>query len=166
MRLLRRAGRLSSSDRRLIVRAAVLHTAVAIAVRVLPFRWARRVASCVASAGRRRFVAPVDEARVVWAVRTAAALARLGRTCLTEALAVHALLSAEGLSSIVRLGVIRAAGRAPLAAHAWVERGDRVVVGGETAGAYRVLESCAAMPARIANSTALAGIRRPVSHTL
>lgn len=106
------------------------------------------------------------EDRIVWAVRTVTTLIPLGRTCLTEALTVQALMRRAGLSCSVRFGVTKREATPGLAAHAWVERGTRRLLGGETVGRYDALESWSAMPARIANSTALAGIRRPVSHTL
>jgi Transglutaminase-like superfamily len=51
-----------------------------------------------------------------------------GASCLTQALATRVLLADEGHSSTLRLGMARIEGR--LQAHAWLESGGAVVVGG------------------------------------
>jgi len=52
-------------------------------------------------------------------------------TCLTQALAMQALLSHNGYSSQLHIGVAKADG-GRLQAHAWVEYDGRVVLGGTT----------------------------------
>ena len=97
-----------------------------VAVRLLPaanlFAWAgspcRRVS---------RFVG--EEARwVAWSVETIGRKPWLGSSCLPQALAAQAMLRRRGISSRLCLGVAQDEGN--LAAHAWVEVGKEVVIGG------------------------------------
>nr|WP_315051102.1 lasso peptide biosynthesis B2 protein [uncultured Brevundimonas sp.] len=67
------------------------------------------------------------QARTRWAIgRTAGAA--LKATCLPQAMAAQTLLSLQGYSSWIRIGVRRSQD-AGIQAHAWVITGDRVVVG-------------------------------------
>jgi len=139
-RLLAGFIRLDGSHRRLLTQAAARHLAIACLIRT-PAR--RMLSRWWSGAVEQRMAATADaeaEARVVWAVKTATSLIPIGRTCLTEALTVHWLLSVAGCASVVRIGVARSVdGGAPLLAHAWVECGGRAVIGGETTTAYHPL---------------------------
>lgn len=124
----------SAVDRRWLLRAIALHLVVACARRAVPrgplwrhlIRGARpRATDCLG---------PNAEATVLWAVRTATRLVPFGRSCLTEAVTAHWLLSFAGCSSVVQIGVA-AAKPVPLA-HAWVECGGRTVLGGGSAVIY------------------------------
>lgn len=65
--------------------------------------------------------------RVRWAIAGAARRVP-DATCLPQALAAHALLSLQGYSSLIRIGVRRAEA-GDVQAHAWVVSGDTLVVG-------------------------------------
>lgn len=60
-----------------------------------------------------------------------------GATCLVQALAAEWLLRREGWDPTVRIGVARHGNG--VAAHAWVECGGEIVLGGEEAAAYAAL---------------------------
>jgi hypothetical protein len=103
-----------------------------LAVRFLPvsqlFSWVDRPVSRVS-----RFAA--DEADwVAWAVAKAGAHRRIDAVCLPRALAAHAMLRRRGIPSRLCLGVARDGG--DLRAHAWIEVGDRTIVGGEEAAGF------------------------------
>ena len=72
------------------------------------------------------------------ALQIAAVVSLAGRrslwptSCLRQALALWILLANRGIKSEVRVGVEATAGSG-FAAHAWVERNDRVLIGGEHA---------------------------------
>jgi hypothetical protein len=68
--------------------------------------------------------------RVAWAIPRAAARVPWRATCLVQALAAERWLESRGIPSELKLGA-RKAGEA-LDAHAWLEAGGRVVVGGGT----------------------------------
>ncbi|HEU4752133.1 MAG TPA: lasso peptide biosynthesis B2 protein [Armatimonadota bacterium] len=63
------------------------------------------------------------------------------RSCLPQALAGRALLHRHGHSGEIRFGVNRE--EQPISAHAWVESGGRIVIGGVHAEAYRLLRPTA-----------------------
>jgi hypothetical protein len=121
--------RQSRVDRHLLVQAAILHVAVAVALRVMTFGRVRRFLGSVA--GPRRAPDPVGEvdARVVRAVRVVSV--RLpGANCLTEALVAQCLLARHGCESTLRFGVAAGgpAGRR-FDAHAWLERRNTAIIG-------------------------------------
>jgi len=74
-------------------------------------------------AGARAVKPGVD--RLEWAVLAASRFIPRA-TCLTQALALHRLLSSYGYQSNVQFGVRRADGR--FAAHAWVEHEARLLL--------------------------------------
>jgi Transglutaminase-like superfamily len=57
-------------------------------------------------------------------------------TCLAQALVTVTLLEREGLPASLRIGVARSV-RGKFEAHAWVESGGRVVIGGTRADLSR-----------------------------
>lgn len=71
---------------------------------------------------------------IAWAVTTAARYVP-GATCLTQALAAQRLHTRSGCATELRLGATKGPDDV-FRAHAWLERGDRVVVGGEERDAY------------------------------
>ncbi len=129
---------LPASDRRLLIGATVLLAAFRIALVMLPFPTVRRLASSAARPAPGPgppHAATVD--RIVWAVVTASR--RVPRaTCLTEALAAQVLLGRHGHAAHLRLGVARgAAGQ--FEAHAWLECGGRIPIGGSARTRYVAL---------------------------
>ena len=116
--------------RRLFLRALVAVTAFRAALTVLPFRRTRQLAA--REHGRTTPHATPDD--LAWAV-SAAARRVPGATCLTQALALQALLRREGHDATLKLGVARGELGA-LEAHAWLESGGRVVIGGPQAARF------------------------------
>lgn len=110
---------LSGEDRRLLIEAfaACVHSRL-----VLYVVSASRLRRMVTRSGRNG--APVE--RIVWAVRTASRWTP-GTTCLIAGLALQRMLGRHGHSSELHIGVSRSGG--VFAAHAWVERDGRVLVG-------------------------------------
>lgn len=135
MARLRRFLGLSMADRRLVLQALI---AVASTRAVLPLLSFRRVHAFVlgrsrATSGR----APIDVARVGWAVRAASRVVP-GASCLTQAFAAQLLLARSGVPSELQIGVARSPGER-LRAHAWVMAGETIVVGGEERRAFTQL---------------------------
>jgi hypothetical protein len=114
--------------RLLFLKAAVVVAGYRVALTSLPFRWVR---SLGAKAARREFRgrrAKATREDVTWAV--AAASRRIPRaTCLTQALALQTLLAQEGYQSNLHIGVAKTPD-GQLEAHAWLESGGRIVIGG------------------------------------
>jgi hypothetical protein len=115
--------------------AAVMLLLARLAVRLLPparlFAWAGRPVRRV-----RRFAD--DETRwIAWAVDHLGALAGPNGLCLPRALAAHAMLRRRGIACRLCLGVARR-GNA-FVAHAWIEVGDKRVIGGDEAAGFTPL---------------------------
>jgi hypothetical protein len=122
--------------RRIYLREAAITLLLArLAVRYLPsarvLAWADRPAKRVS-----RFA--LDEINwVAWAIEHSAALPGMNAMCLPRALAAHAMLRRRGFASKLCLGVARAGN--DIAAHAWIEVGERKVVGGDDSGRFTQL---------------------------
>jgi hypothetical protein len=94
---------------------------------LLPFRIVRPI---VESASRNPGPDVANElvaAQITWAISNAARFVPRA-TCVTQALAARILLARRGLASEVCYGGGRLQGR--IIAHAWLESGGRVIVGG------------------------------------
>ena len=113
----------------------LLQLVVAVAVRLAPLRLVRAMAMRI---GRALF-APIrrDDDCVVWAI--GATGRRIGRisTCLVQAIVAEAILSSADRPLRLAIGVKRTS-EGLLDAHAWVENGDRVLIGA-TADSYTQL---------------------------
>jgi hypothetical protein len=124
--------RRTPAERRLVLRALWLLIAVRIGMRATPVQILR--------ARLRRWplgAAAAGPERIAWAVRTAARYLP-GSACLAQALAVEALMERCGHASNLRIGVARTeAGK--FEAHAWVESGGTVVIGGGELDRYTPL---------------------------
>src|SRR5262245_14619582 len=119
--------------RRMYLREAAVMTILArLALRVVPpariFSWADRPPKRI-----NRFAC--DETNwIAWAVETAAAKPGINALCLPRALAAHAMLRRRGIASRLCLGVARK--ESGLAAHAWIEVGNRKIDAGGGNGTY------------------------------
>jgi hypothetical protein len=140
MMSLRRCARLSGAEWRLLADAGVLLVAVRAALWALP--WDRAIGQVrsirISSPARLGRGSPSID-RLEWAVRNASRLVPYA-TCLTQALALHRLLSRAGYPSSVQIGVAKVPGR-QLASHAWVEHEGRPLLdnAGELAQYSRLL---------------------------
>jgi hypothetical protein len=129
MVLLRKFFARSWVDRVLLVRAFMLVSAVRIGLWVLPYRTVRRLVACPVTP---REMTPAEEwqslRRIVGAVEAMSRRLLGMKPCLTQALAAQRILRQEGIDSTLRIGVTKDGQE--LLAHAWLERGDRVLIGG------------------------------------
>jgi len=122
--------RLTPADRWLVIEAALLVAVVRPGVVVLRMRTLRRALLTYARLFARRSPGSVDTtARVGWAIEAATRRVPGRTSCLVDGLVGEAMLRRQGLDATLRIGVRRPDGGA-LAAHAWVECDDRIVIGG------------------------------------
>ncbi len=120
-----------------MLRAALLVLLARGALRVVPFRVIVRSlrggteTATLTDANAAR-VAKSNEAirRKIWAIDAAGRHLLPRKPCLTQALIVHRLLRRHGRPSELRLGARRAAD-GKLEAHAWIESGGEIVIGGK-----------------------------------
>ncbi len=123
----------SSTMRRAYLREAALTLIIArLAVRILPptwiFAWVNRPMRHT-----RRFAA--DEAQwVAWSIETIGEKRWMHALCLPRAVAAQAMLRRRGIISRLCLGV--ACDDGAFSAHAWIEIGRDVVVGGADAAGF------------------------------
>jgi hypothetical protein len=144
MRCLRRFLTLSAAERRLIVKAFLLLALIKVGLKTLPFRTVCRGLD-LASRARVPVHDRLSPTQIAWAV-TATGRHLLGaRPCLTQALAVRLLLIRRGHPADLQLGVVRN-DDGPVHAHAWVESGGSIVVGGPESEVSRFTRLLAADP--------------------
>ena len=129
MRRLKRFAQISWTERLLLLRALFIIAAARASLWLLPVAAARRlVMAATAFTGHEGCTA-----LCVWAVKVASRYVPRA-TCLTQAVAVQALLAQAGRDSHVEIGVAKDAGK--FEAHAWVVCGDRIVIGGPDVSRY------------------------------
>ena len=119
----------------MLLRALALLAATRLALWTRPFAAVR---GSLARYGERALPLTSAPATVVWAVEAGARLVP-GSTCLSRALAAQALLRRAGHDSTLQLGVASSSGSG-FEAHAWLEDAGGILIGGEEAGGFTVLQ--------------------------
>jgi Transglutaminase-like superfamily len=115
---------------KLFYQAGALLFAARMLVRVMPITRARHALSRVAAvAAPGASAGEADIGRIVWAFETVNR--RLGFKCLPMALAAQALMNRYGHAVRLQIGVTRKNGS--FSAHAWLESGEEIVLGGPPA---------------------------------
>jgi hypothetical protein len=134
MRRLRSWLRLPAEERKSVVAAVLAVTGVRGLLWVLPYRAVLRVVQGTAIPPRDRPPALPETAERI--ARDVARAARLvpRATCLVQALAGEWLIVRAGAPVALRYGV--ALGERGFEAHAWLESGDRVILGAEEAARF------------------------------
>ena len=129
MKRLRKFLSLSSSDRHLLVKTAVLLTGIRLGLRFLSFPTLRRILDKISKTSAnpaQSYQSTLNQ--VVWAVNVVSKYMPGGVKCLARALATQVLLAQRGYLVQLQIGVAKdEAGQ--LEAHAWIESQDRVVIG-------------------------------------
>jgi hypothetical protein len=120
--------RRSWQERLLVARAALLLAVVRVALRLLPFHTVQRMAGRLARSGRDHGAPQEAGDQILWALSAASRVLPGGATCLTQALAGYVWLGRKGRPADLRIGVARGSG-GRLLAHAWLQSGDRMVLG-------------------------------------
>lgn len=147
MKRLHKVLHLQSFERRLLVKAALLLWATRLGLWLLPFRYLRRVLDVLTRTPiQSRYVKPPSRQSVVWAVETAGRYMPPATTCLTLSLTVQILFLRSGYPSMLHIGAVREDG-GRFSAHAWVESGGEVVIGGHQLERYTPLATLERKPA-------------------
>ncbi len=134
MRKLARFLRLPLADQGLLMEAAACLACCRFAVRLVPLTSLRQTLKRLAT-----LIRTIPEKSPDAAVRIGSAVHLVSRclpkaTCLPQALAGEFLLLRRGLPARLRLGVNERPGGG-IQAHAWLESGERIIVGGPDAPA-------------------------------
>jgi hypothetical protein len=122
MRRLKRFAEISNVDRLLLLQVLCVVGVARVGLWVLPVAMASRATMMIAPAKGR-----VSVKHLVWAVQVVSRYLP-GATCLTQAVALQALLVRSGHQSRVEIGVAKESGR--FKAHAWVVYRNEILVGG------------------------------------
>jgi hypothetical protein len=129
MKRMRKFLSLSKADQVLLLKSALVLGAITLGLRVLSFLTVQRVlAGTTKPADRLHHAHRPSPERIAWAVRVASR-GLPAATCLSQALAVRALLLRQGYPAQLRIGVAKGE-TGQLDAHAWVESEGRIVIGG------------------------------------
>lgn len=130
MRTLRRFLSLPWRKQRALLEAGVMITTVRAGMTLLSFETLRRYLTRLARtrSGSRPSADQTEIDTIVWSLQTAGRTLPPAGRCLIEALAGHVLLGRKGLATDLRIGVARDLD-GTFKAHAWLEKGDRIVLG-------------------------------------
>ena len=135
MRRLKQLAALTNSERLLLLRVLFVVGVARVSLWLLPIAVARKV---VMSAAAFADETSIDQS--IWAVKVVSRYVPCA-TCLTQALAVQALLIRAGHESSLEIGVAKDSGK--FEAHAWVVCGNRIVIGGPNVARYSRLATWA-----------------------
>ena len=129
MTKLRKLLQLSSGERRLLAKTALWLSVIRLMLWVLPFRSQRSLLARLEWPTARK---PENDVlfpeRIAWAIELASRYIPQS-TCLTQSLAAKILLHRAGYAAELHLGVGKD-DDGQFQAHAWVESGERVLIGG------------------------------------
>jgi len=129
MSRLKRLASLTSGERRLLLHTLFVVAVARVTLWMLPLALARKVVATTTGAMKQ-----ISVERLVWAVKAASRWVPQA-TCLTQAMAVQALLARAGYGSRLEIGVAKDAAHR-FEAHAWVTCGNRIVIGGPDVARY------------------------------
>lgn len=110
---------LSSDERSLLVRAALLLMGVRLGLALLPFRSVERATWRLMARAAGANDDRVSRERLAWAVRVAGRYVP-GVRCLAQAIVLKALLKRHGYPARIRIGFAKEGG-GEVEGHAWVE---------------------------------------------
>ena len=141
MQRLRKFLRLPVGEQLLLIKASLLLVVIRLGLRLLPFRTLRRLLTKATQAPPRlqqkadRFCADRVARAVAVASHHVPAVGNPAETCLTQALATQVLLTRRGHQTSLQIGVARGEEN-QFQAHAWLECGGKVVIGGSELERY------------------------------
>lgn len=130
LRRLCKFAKLGAGEKALLLRALCVVCFVRLGLWLLPFRWLKTLAGRASSHASLR---PARASRPILDIANAVSIAARNvpaATCLTQALAAQIVLGRAGHSSLLRIGVQRAA-NGVVKAHAWVECDGQIIIGGD-----------------------------------
>jgi hypothetical protein len=129
MKLLYKFLRLKECDRQLLLITFTLLGTIRLGLWLLPFRtWRRLLSRIMQPKSKLQGANPASINQVVWAVSVASHYMPGGVKCLARALATQVLLSQQGHTADLYIGVAKGEEK-QLEAHAWVESQGQVVIG-------------------------------------
>lgn len=131
---------LSRAQQREVIEASVICAAARVLLATMSYRAVDALTNRVARRAVHRSTGSnsTDIDRLVYAINAAGRFVPGARNCLVRAISAKAMLGMRGCASQIHFGVAREAD-SELGAHAWLESGGRVVIGGFENGRYAPL---------------------------
>jgi Transglutaminase-like superfamily len=123
--------RLSRADRRAVIEAATVCAVTKLLLATMPYRIVDSLTAEISrGAGDRSLESNREEIdRLIRAVNAAGRFIPGAKNCLVRAISAKVILGRRGYSTNLRFGVKKQKG-GTIGAHAWLEGGGRVVIGG------------------------------------
>jgi hypothetical protein len=143
---LEKLSRLSKRERSLLAQAWLLLLVTDFALRLFPFTAVMEYGGRRSARREHSSDESLPASRLAWLVETAGRYCPAGTSCLKEALVLSWLMARRGMPATLRIGVGRQGGM--FAAHAWLERDGRIILGGSGGNTYAPLWSYAVEPDR------------------
>lgn len=140
MELIVKFLRLPVRDQRLLLSTLLLQGAIALGLRLLPFRMLKKALAKVAVRSNRANNVPQSLERILWALSVINRHTPLSGSCLIRALTVQVLFRKNGRPADLHIGVARNP-HGQLEAHAWLECQGRIVLGQGELSRYTRLRS-------------------------
>lgn len=129
MKRLRKLLRLSAGDYQLLLKTFVLLGLVRLGLWLLPFPNLRQAIAKVSQPNPKQLqVKQVSVGKIIWAVNVSSYYMPGGVKCFARALTTQVLISRQGYSPQLRIGVAKGEG-GQFEAHAWVEIQGQVIIG-------------------------------------
>lgn len=138
MERIRKFLALSSAERWLLVKGALLLAIVRVTLAFLPYPRARGLVDRVSSPVRPIQADRATVRTIAWAVDLASRFVPGGGHCLSKAITTQIFLARRGFHAEVRFGALKDP-MEEFIAHAWLEYEGEVLIGGENLGRYSVL---------------------------
>jgi hypothetical protein len=139
MRRLRKFLALPARKKALFVKVALLLGLVRIGLKTLPFQKIRSLVDRISEPSKYAKESPAEAVEdIIRAVDVIGC--RMPGSCLTQALAARVLLGRRGLDTRLHIGAVKE-DEGGFLAHAWLESGGEVVVGGHELERYTPLAS-------------------------
>lgn len=133
MSRLRRFAEAPGHEKWLICKAAALLFGVRLLLWTFPYPKVRPLLARACYGAVRNSRSSPE--KLAWSVAGVGEIVPGGRHCLSQAITLQILMTRRGFDSRVCFGIHRQAA-APLLAHAWVEYGDKVLIGGQNLELY------------------------------
>jgi hypothetical protein len=133
MRRIHKFLKLPSAEKRLLTRACILIGTIRLGLELSSFRTLRKFLASIKPYPS-KFTGKFSEEQLTWAITVASRYIPKA-TCLAQALALKVLLQQAGHLACLHIGVEQA-GKGNLKAHAWVESGGRILIGGLNLNQY------------------------------
>lgn len=128
MESLKKFIEISNQDKKLLIKTWLLIWTVKVLLWILPFQKTQKIIDGLASRPPDNYKSDLSLERLIWAVQVTSSYVP-GSNCLTNAITGHILLSRENYPNQLRIGVAKD-DQGHLEAHAWLESGNRTVIGG------------------------------------